>query len=133
MDRSSQAAETAIETHGVSNGGNSMKDSFRLRNPACDPATEPLAASARSWQRHPAVQLAGAAAAVLPMAAISAWIYVIRQGPMTLSHLLLGPLVGGGAMILWILLLQFSVAGDRAEGLGLRTDRRGRSWSSWYG
>jgi membrane protease YdiL (CAAX protease family) len=28
-------------------------------------------------------------------------------------------------MILWILLLQFSVAGDRAEGLGLRTDRRG--------
>lgn len=101
-----------------------MTDEIRLRNPACSPATEPLATSARPWQRHPAVQLAGAAAAILPMAAISVWMYVIRQGPMTLAHMLLGPLVGGGALILWILLLQFAVVGDRADGLGLRTDRR---------
>jgi membrane protease YdiL (CAAX protease family) len=58
------------------------------------------------------------------MAAISVWMYVIRQGPMTLTHMLLGPLVGGGVLILWILFLHYSVAGDRADGLGLRTDRR---------
>ena len=101
-----------------------MTDKMRWHNPACSPAAEPLAPSARPWQRRPAVQLAGAAAAVLPMAAISVWMYVIRQGPMTLAHMLLGPLVGGGALILLILLLQFVVVGVRADGLGLRTDRR---------
>jgi len=97
---------------------------IQLRNPECSPAADPLARSAKPWQRRPAVQLAAAAAAILPMAALSVWIYLLREGPVTMSAMLLGPLVGGGTLIVWILFLQFVVAGDRAAGLGLRTDRR---------
>jgi hypothetical protein len=101
-----------------------MKHENLFRNSSCRPAIDPLSPSARSWQHRSAVQLAGAGAAILPMAALSVWMYVVRQEPLTLVHMLLGPLVCGSTLILWILFLQFAVSGDRAEGLGLRTDRR---------
>jgi len=43
---------------------------------------------------------------------------------MTLGMLLGGPLVGGGILIVWTLLIHRAVCGDRFAGLGLRTDRR---------
>jgi len=59
------------------------------------------------------------------MAAIGIWMHVLRDGPVTLSQMLLGPLLGGGSLTLWILFLHLLVCGDGPEGLGLRV---GRPW-----
>ena len=42
---------------------------------------------------------------------------------MTLRELLVGPLVGGGASIVWVLLVHRKIGGDRFASLGVRTDR----------
>jgi len=89
------------------------------------PLATPLPAGARTWQHRPATQILAAAAAATPMAAIGIWMYVLRDSAMTLNEMLLGPLLGGGSLIFWILFLHFLVCGDGPAGLGFRV---GRPW-----
>ncbi|MHC4993026.1 MAG: CPBP family intramembrane glutamic endopeptidase [Planctomycetota bacterium] len=85
----------------------------------------PLPSGVRPWQRRPTTQILAAAAAAAPMAAISIWMYLVRDSAVTLNEMLLGPLIGGGSLILWILFLHFLVCSDGPAGLGFRV---GRSW-----
>jgi membrane protease YdiL (CAAX protease family) len=87
------------------------------------PTALPPPAEPRSWQALPATQFLAAVAAMLPMAAIGVWMYVIRDEPVGLGTMFLGPLLGGGGLVLWILLLNGPVAGDSLAGLGFRLDR----------
>jgi membrane protease YdiL (CAAX protease family) len=89
------------------------------------PIDAPYPSTARPWQRRRTLQLLAAVAAAAPMAAIGIWMYVLRDGTMTLEGMLLGPLLGGGSLILWLLLLHFVVCGDGAGGLGFGA---GRPW-----
>jgi membrane protease YdiL (CAAX protease family) len=64
-------------------------------------------------------------AAICPMLGITVWMYLIRESPITLNVLFLGPMLGGGSLIVWLLVLQLLVCGDRLDSLGLR---RGNIW-----
>ena len=88
------------------------------------PVDCPIPAEARPWQRRPAIQILGAVAGAAPMAAIGIWMYLLRDTAPTLNGMLLGPLLGGGSLIFWILFLHFLVCGDGPTGLGFRV----RGW-----
>jgi membrane protease YdiL (CAAX protease family) len=89
------------------------------------PLDGPLPAEARPWQRRPATQVLAAFAAAAPMAAVSLWTYLLRDGPVTLNEMLLAPMLIGGGLIFWILFLHVLVCGDGPAGLGFRV---GRPW-----
>jgi len=100
-----------------------MEKSTWILNPFCRPHLDPLRADARPWQVRPAVQLLGAALAAVPLIILALWMYVVRQDTMTLGMMLGGPLVGGGILIVWTLLVHRVACGDRLAALGIRTDR----------
>jgi membrane protease YdiL (CAAX protease family) len=83
------------------------------------PLVDSLREGARPWQGHPSAQLLAALAALIPMAAIVLWIYVLSESPLTIAGLLLWPLLAGGCFILWLLFLHVLVCGDSLESLGL--------------
>jgi membrane protease YdiL (CAAX protease family) len=87
------------------------------------PPVDSLRQDARSWQARPSAQLLVALAALIPIAAMVLWIYVLRESSLTIAGLLLWPLLAGGAFILWLLFLHVLVCGDSLESLGLRKDR----------
>jgi membrane protease YdiL (CAAX protease family) len=89
------------------------------------PLVDPLHQNARPWQGRPSAQLLAASAALIPMAALVLWTYVLRESSLTIAALLLWPLLGGGCLILWLLFLHILVSGDSLESLGLRKDRPG--------
>ena len=94
-----------------------------IRNPFCRPESDPLSDGARPWQDRPGAQLLGAALAAVPLVALALWMYVVREQTPTLGMMLGGPLVGGGILIVWTLLIHRAICGDRLAALGLRTDR----------
>jgi membrane protease YdiL (CAAX protease family) len=94
-----------------------------LANPFCRPESDPLRDGAKAWQQRPGTQLVGAALVVAPVMALALWMYVIREEAATLAMMLGGPLVGGGILIVWTLLIHRVVCGDRFSALGLRTER----------
>jgi len=59
------------------------------------------------------------------MAGIAYWVNLAQDGGLTLRVMFLGPLVGGGALIFWILFLHLAVCGEGLEVLGFRKDRLG--------
>jgi len=83
------------------------------------PSVAPLRFRARHWQRRPSTQILGALALAVPMVGIAYWVDLLQRGGMTLRMMFLGPLAGGGALILWILFLHLVVCGDGLDGLGL--------------
>ncbi len=94
-----------------------------IPNPFCRPESDPLSDRARPWQQRPGAQLLGAVLAAIPLVGIALWMYVVREQTPTLGMMLGGPLVGGGILIVWILLIHRAICGDRPAALGLRTDR----------
>jgi len=100
-----------------------MDHRSKLRNPYCTPASDPLRADAGAWRRHPALQLLGATLAAAVLVALAVWMYVVRDRPVTLAMMMAGPLVGGGLLTVWTLIVHRFVCGDRLAALGLRTDR----------
>ena len=94
-----------------------------MPNPFCRPTSDPLSDGSRPWQHHPGVQLLGAALATVPLVALALWMYVFREETSTLGMMLGGPLIAGGILILWILVIHRVICGDRFAALGLRTDR----------
>jgi membrane protease YdiL (CAAX protease family) len=85
----------------------------------------PLPPDARPWQRRASTQVLGALGLVLSMAAVSFWTYAAQGDGASLRLMFLGPLVGGGALIFWILFLHLVVCGDGLDVLGFGRDRPG--------
>lgn len=89
------------------------------------PVSHALPADARPWQQRPAIHVLAALAVIVPMAILSVWMHLLQEGPITATQLLLGPLLGGGSLVFWILFLHLLVCGDGLDGLGFRV---GRPW-----
>jgi membrane protease YdiL (CAAX protease family) len=87
------------------------------------PLVDSLRQDARPWQGHTSAQLLAALAALIPIAAMVLWTYVLSESSLTFAGLLLWPLLGGGCLVLWLLFLHILVCGDSLESLGLRKDR----------
>ena len=64
-------------------------------------------------------QLLAAAAAILPMAALTFWMYLVRDSAPGLAEFFLGPLLVGGGMIFWVLYLHLVPCRDSLTSLGL--------------
>lgn len=67
----------------------------------------------------PVTHLLAAAGAILPMAALTAWMYVLRDSIPGLGEFFLGPLLVGGGMIFWLLFLHLVPCRDSLRSLGL--------------
>jgi len=65
-------------------------------------------------------QLAAGIAAIVPMAALTVWMYLVRDRPPGLEEFFLGPLLVGGGMIFWLLFLHVAVCRDTLHSLGFR-------------
>jgi len=76
----------------------------------------------QSIQPRTTVQLLAASAAIAPMAALSTWMYIIRDSTPGLSEFFLGPLLFGGGMIFWLLFLHVVVCRDKLQSLGFKID-----------
>lgn len=83
------------------------------------PSVAPLPAAARPWQRRSSTQILCALTLALPMIAIAYWVYRLQDGGVTLRVMFLGPMVGGSALVFWILFLHLVVCGDGLDGLGV--------------
>lgn len=66
-----------------------------------------------------ALQLSAAAAAILPMGALTVWMYLVRNSSPGLAEFFLGPLLVGGGMIFWLLFLHLGLCRDSLDTLGL--------------
>ena len=71
-------------------------------------------------------QLLAATAAIIPMFALTIWMYVIRDDAPDVSEFFLGPLLFGGGMIFWLFLLQVVFCRDGLQSLGFGRDRFSR-------
>lgn len=89
------------------------------------PAAAPPPSGTRPWQRHPWTQLLCALALAIPMAAIAFRVNRLQATGLTVRILFLGPMVGGGLLIFWILLLHLVVCGEGLDRLGFTAKRPG--------
>ena len=64
------------------------------------------------------IQLLAVLAAVAPMAALTTWMYVIRDAAPGIEEFFLGPMLFGGGMIFWLLFLHLVVCRDSLQSLG---------------
>lgn len=71
-------------------------------------------------QAGPLVQFMAGILAVIPMAALAAWMYVIRDSTPGVAEFFLGPLLVGGAIIFWLLFLHLVMCRDSLPALGFR-------------
>ena len=69
---------------------------------------------------RPSVQLMAGILAIIPMAALAAWMYVIRDNTPSVAEFFLGPLLLGGAIIFWLLFLHLVMCRDSLPALGFR-------------
>jgi hypothetical protein len=102
-----------------------MADTQTVPSDRFRPVSHALRTDARPWQQRPAIQVLAALAGMTPMAIMSVWVHLLQDSSITVSQLLLWPLLGGGTLIFWILFLHVLVCGDGLDGLGFRV---GRPW-----
>lgn len=68
------------------------------------------------------IQISTAMAAIIPMLALTVWMYLIRDSVPGLNEFFLGPLLFGGSMIFWLLFLHIVVCRDSLQTLGFKID-----------
>lgn len=76
----------------------------------------------QSFQQQTVVQILAALAAIIPMAALTTWMYLLRDSVPGMSEFFLGPLLFGGGMIFWLLFLHIVVCRDSLQSLGFKID-----------
>lgn len=76
----------------------------------------------RTREQQSQIEIFVTLAAVLPMALLTIWMYLIRDSVPSQSEFFLGPLLCGGGMIFWLLFLHVVVCRDRLHSLGFRVD-----------
>jgi len=74
----------------------------------------------QSTQQKTTVQILAATAAIIPMVVITVWMYLLRDSVPDQTEFILGPLLGGGGMIFWLLFLHLVVCRDELQSLGFR-------------
>ena len=65
-----------------------------------------------TMQQRAVIQIPAALAAIIPMALITIWMYVLRDSAPDQSEFFLGPLLVGGGFIFWLLYLHIVVCRD---------------------
>jgi hypothetical protein len=78
--------------------------------------------SERTSQQQNLIQVFAAIAAILPLALLTTWMYLVRDTVPDQSEFFLGPLLFGGGMIFWMLFLHIVVCRDKLQSLGFRID-----------
>jgi len=78
--------------------------------------------SKQAVQQRAVTQIAAAMAAIIPMAALTVWMYVLRDSVPGVYEFFLGPLLVGGGMIFWLLFLHIVVCHDSLQSLGFKID-----------
>lgn len=73
-------------------------------------------------QSRAVIQISTAIAAIIPMAALTIWMYLLRDSTPGVSEFFLGPLLVGGGMIFWLLFLHIVVCRDSLQSLGFKID-----------
>lgn len=73
-------------------------------------------------QSRAVIQISTAIAAIIPMAALTIWMYLLRDSTPGVSEFFLGPLLVGGGMIFWLLFLHIVVCRDSLQSLGFNID-----------
>lgn len=68
------------------------------------------------------VHLVAALAAILPMALLTVWMYLLRDSAPDVSEFFLGPLLFGGGMIFWMIFLHVVLCRDKLSALGIGRD-----------
>ena len=76
----------------------------------------------RPFQQQSVIQILTAFAAIMPMVALSIWMYLLRDSVPGVSEFFLGPLLFGGGMIFWLLFLHIVVCRDNLQTLGFKID-----------
>ena len=75
-----------------------------------------------TMQQRAVIQIPAALAAIIPMALITIWMYVLRDSAPDQSEFFLGPLLVGGGFIFWLLYLHIVVCRDSLHTLGFGID-----------
>jgi hypothetical protein len=77
--------------------------------------------STQASRQRAVIQISTAMAAIIPMFALTVWMYQIRDSTPGLNEFFLGPLLFGGSMIFWLLFLHVVVCRDSMKSLGFNT------------
>jgi hypothetical protein len=78
--------------------------------------------SAQASLHQKTIQISAALAAIIPMALLTVWMYLLRDSAPTVSEFFLGPMLIGGSMIFWLLFLHIVVCRDDLKSLGFGID-----------
>lgn len=78
--------------------------------------------STQASQPRAVIQISTAMAAIIPMLALTVWMYLTRDSVPGLNEFFLGPLLFGGSMIFWLLFLHIVVCRDGLQSLGFKID-----------
>ena len=73
-------------------------------------------------QQRTVIQIPAAIAAIIPMAALTVWMNLLRDSVPGVTEFFLGPLLVGGGMIFWLLFLHIVVCRDSLQSLGFKID-----------
>ena len=73
-------------------------------------------------QQRTMIQILTAMAAIIPMAALTVWMYLLRNSVPGIAEFFLGPLLVGGGMIFWLLFLHIVVCRDSLQSLGFKVE-----------
>jgi hypothetical protein len=73
-------------------------------------------------QQRAVIQIPAAIAAIIPMAALTVWMYLLRDSVPGVNEFFLGPLLVGGGMIFWLLFLHLVVCRDSLQSLGFKLE-----------
>jgi hypothetical protein len=76
--------------------------------------------SIQPLQQRAVIQIPAAIAAIIPMAALTVWMYLLRDSVPGVNEFFLGPLLVGGGMIFWLLFLHLVVCRDSLQSLGFK-------------
>jgi membrane protease YdiL (CAAX protease family) len=101
-----------------------MKDTGVAAGQSADLPITPISARAREWRRI-STQLLCVLALLVPMAAVALWSSLPQRGDVTLPEMFVGPMLGGSALIFWILFLHLVVCGDGLQVFGFLRPRPG--------
>lgn len=89
--------------------------------------------SERTLRQQNLIQIIAAIAAIVPMALLTTWMYLIRDSAPGINEFFLGPLLFGGGMIFWMLFLHIVVCRDSLQSLGFRIDELWRDIATGIG
>jgi hypothetical protein len=106
----------------MSHGASAMRVTAGGAGPISPSSAPP---TIRDWHHRVSTQLLCVLSLVIPVALVAYRNALAQQGAISPQYLLLAPLVGGGALLFWILFLHLVVCADAIDVFGFRKPRLG--------